>query len=156
MGSIPTDSMQSRRETMKAWQFSVILLLISNAAAEAGISNGRSWAFMESVGGIAIGSPSQSAGTGLFLPVTCDVSGLRMITRKPTSLNSALVVTNVDKEIEGKKILISVKTGLPSGTKSSTCPGVDLGDLPAGDYQVFYLGADREEHSLGKLTVPFK
>lgn len=135
----------------------VFILSIESGFANAGASDwfyGRSWEFIESVGGIAINTPSRVRNCAVFLPVTCDVSGLKSVTKKPTSMNSSLVVTDIDKKIEGNEILLSVKTGLASKLKTSACSGVELGDIPAGDYQVFYLGPDRQKHSLGKVIVP--
>ena len=137
--------------------YAVTLVFIASGFATAGISDwfyGQSWNFMESVGGISIGTPSRNLQGSVYLPVICDVSGLTTITRKPTVLNSALVVTGIDKKIEDKRIYISVSTGLASKNSSCTCSGVDMGSIPAGDYQVFYYGSDREKHSLGKVTVP--
>ena len=133
-----------------------LLVLIANSIASAGISDwfyGRSWEFMESVGGVAIDNPTRKADGTVTLPVKCDVSGLTTITKKPTTMNSALVITGIDKKIEEKQILISVNTGLASKDSTCTCSGINLGNIPAGDYQVFYLGADRVKHPLGKVTT---
>lgn len=111
---------------------------------------------MESVGGIAIDEPIRKQDGTVTLPVKCDVSGLTTITKKPTMINSALVVAGIDKKIEEKQILISVNTGLASKNTMCTCSGIDLGNIPSGDYQVFYRGSDRDKHLLGKVTVPTK
>jgi hypothetical protein len=116
---------------------------------------GRSWSYMESVGGISVGVPTRDQNGVVHLPVSCDVSGLTTITRKPTAISSAMVVTGINKKIEDHEIIISVDTGLVSEKwKWSTCSAVSLGDIPAGDYKVLYYGADREKHGLGKVTVP--
>lgn len=133
----------------------VIVFLVSGLA-NAGLSDwfyGRSWEFMETVGGVAIGTPSRNHQGSVYLPVLCDVSGLTTITREPIGLNLALVVTGIDKKIEAKQIFISVNTGLASKNSTCTCSGVDLGDMPTGVYQVFYYGSDRNKHWLGSVTV---
>ena len=138
----------------------VIIVFIASGCTKGDISDwfyGRSWEFIESVGGIAIGTPSRNLRGSVYLPVNCDVSGLTTITKKPTMINSALVVKGIDKKIADKYILISVDSGLASViSKTCTCSGVDLGDIPNGDYQVFYYGSDREKHFLGKVAVPPK
>lgn len=134
-----------------------VIILALTGVADAGISEwfyGRSWNFIESVGGISVDIPTRDQNGIVRLPVTCDVSGLTTVTKKPTAINSALVVTGISKKIEGYEIMISVDTGLISGnSKSCTCSAVFLGDIPAGDYEVVYYGADREKHSLGRVTV---
>lgn len=137
----------------------VTLVFIANGFACAGISDwiyGQSWEFMESVGGVRVDEPIRKSDGTAYLPVRCDVSGLTTITKKPTMINSALIVTGIDKKIEEKQIMISVTTGLASKNSTCTCSGVDLGNIPSGDYQVYYYGSDREKHFLGKVTVPEK
>jgi hypothetical protein len=134
----------------------VTAILVCGGSANAGLGYwyyGESWKFMESVGGVAIGSPSRNQQGNVYLPVRCDVSGLTEITKKPTAINSALTVNSIKKKVKEQKIYISVKTGLTSKNDSCMCSGVDLGDIPAGKYDVFYYGSDREEHSLGSFTV---
>jgi len=111
---------------------------------------------MEAVGGVAIGAPLRNPQGSVFLPVRCDVSGLTEITKKPTTINSALSVKNIDKKMEDKNIIISVKTGLASKNETCNCTDADLGDIPAGNYEVFYQGSDREMHPLGSVIVPSK
>lgn len=135
-----------------------IIVFLANGFANAGrLSDwfyGQSWEFMETVGGVAIGTPSRNPKGTVYLPVLCDVSGLTTITQKPTKMYSALVVAGINEKIEGKQIYISVGTGLASKNATCTCSGVDLGDVTAGDYQVFYFGSDGQKHSLGTVNVP--
>jgi hypothetical protein len=137
----------------------LLIAVIANSIASAGISDliyGRSWEFMESVGGIAINTPIREADGTVTLPVKCDVSGLTTTTKKPTIMNSALVVTGIDKRIEKEQIYISVNTGMVSKNATCICPSIDLGNIPSGDYQVYYQGSDRVKYTLGKVTVPAK
>lgn len=136
----------------------VAALFLGGGSASAGQGDwfyGESWKFMEAVGGIAIGQPSRNA-PSVYLPVRCDVSGLTEITKKPTTINSALSVKSIKAKIEEQKIYISVKTGLVAKNETCMCSGVDLGDIPAGNYEVLYYGSAREEHSLGSVIVPPK
>jgi len=126
----------------------------SAAAGPSDIFHGQPWEFMESVGGVAIGTPSRTPLGTTFLPVICDVSGLTTITQIPTAINSALVVAGIDAKVDGRQILITVGTGLPSETTTSSCSGVDLGEIPAGDYQVFYYNTGQDKHLLGEMIVP--
>jgi hypothetical protein len=134
-----------------------LIVIIASGPATAGPSDifyGQPWEFMETVGGVAIGTPSRTPPGTVFLPVICDVSGLTTITRKPTAINPALVVAGIDTKIDVRQILITVGTGLPSETTTSNCPGVDLGDIPAGEYQVFYYNTGQDKHLLGEVNVP--
>ena len=136
---------------------SAVLALFLAGFASAGISDwlyGESWEFMESVGGVKIDEPVRQAVGTVYLPVRCDVSGLTEITRKPTLINSALVVTGIDNKIKENQIWISVKTGLTTKNSTCVCPGINLGNIPSGEYEVFYYGSDRQKHSLGTAIVP--
>ncbi len=115
---------------------------------------GQSWDFMESVGGISTGTPYRTSKGTVYLPINCDVSGLTEITRKPTSMNSAFVVDEVTTKVRQNEILISVETGLAKKNSKCTCEGVDLGNIPAGPYEVLYYGSDRQKHKIGTALVP--
>jgi len=110
---------------------------------------------MEAVGGVAIGQPSRKP-QSVYLPVRCDVSGLSEITKKPTTINSTLSVKSIKTKIDEQKIYISIKTGLVSKDETCMCSDIDLGDIPAGNYEVIYYGSGREQHSLGSVIVPPK
>jgi hypothetical protein len=116
---------------------------------------GRSWEFMESVGGIAVGDPYRNRNQTVYLPVRCDVSGLSAITAKPTALNSGIVVTAISQGVKNGQILISVNVGaIRRGSNTCLCTGVDVGDIPAGRYSVCYKGSDGQEHFLKTVDVP--
>ena len=136
----------------------IATVLLGGGVATAGLGDwfyGESWKFMEAVGGVAIGQPSRKL-QRVYLPIRCDVSGMKEITKKPTTINSALSVKSIKTKIEEQKIYISVKTGLVSKNETCMCSGVDLGDILAGKYEVIYYGSDREQHSLGSVAVPPK
>lgn len=136
----------------------VATLLLNGGSATIGFGDWvhcESWKFMEAVGGVAIGQPSRKL-QSVYLPVRCDVSGLTEITKKPTTINSALSVKSIKTKIEEQKIYISVKTGLVSKNEMCMCSGVELGDIPTGNYEVIYYGSDQEQHSLGSVIVPPK
>lgn len=133
----------------------VAAFFLGGGSAVAGLGDwfyGESWKFMEAVGGVAIGQPSRKS-KSVYLPVRWDVSGLTEITKKSTTINSALSVKSIKTKIEEQKFYISVKTGLVSKNETSMCTGVDLRDIPAGNYEVIYYGSDREQHSLGTVIV---
>lgn len=137
----------------------IATVLLGGGSAAAGLSDwiyGESWKFMEDVGGVAIGQPTRNPQGIVYLPVRCDVSGLTEITKKPTTINSALSVKSIKTKVEEQKIYISVKTGLVSKGDTCMCSGEEVGDIPAGKYEVHYHGSDREKHPLGTVTVPPK
>jgi hypothetical protein len=131
-------------------------LCLSNPA-QAGFLDwfyGESWNFMEAVGGISIGTAYRTSQGTVYLPINCDVSGLTEITKKPTLINSAIVVDALTAKVRKNEIMISVETGLAKSNSKCTCDGVDLGDVPAGQYEVLYYSSDREKHKIGTAIVP--
>src|SRR6266446_7048142 len=100
-------------------------------------SEARDWKWMEAVGGVRI-DPPYEAGGKLMLPVACDVSGLQTITRKPTAMNSALIVHKISVEREGEALFLQVHTTLTDKKRNALCQPVELRDLPPGEYTVFY------------------
>jgi len=111
---------------------------------------------MDAVGGIAVDTPTRDQQGAAILPVRCNVSGLETVTKKPTQLNSALVVKNIEARVVETTIYLSVFTGIASKGATCRCSSVDLGDIPAGSYDVVYYGSDREKHALGSIDVPSK
>lgn len=135
----------------------IAIILISEGCANASLFqwlHGKPWKFMEDAGGVAVESASRKPQGNVSLSVRCDISGLTTITKKPVTSHSALSVKSIKKHVEEQKIYISVKTGLISKHETCVCSEVDLGDIPAGQYEVIYYGSDREKHSLGFVTVP--
>ena len=111
----------------------------------------RDWAFVQSVGGLSIGEPFHKDGSW-HLPVRCDVSGLRTITTKPTSLNSALTCSTVAR-VEKDAIYIAVITRLPGSQNSAACPPARLGSIANGRYKVFYSTSSSERISVGDINI---
>ncbi len=116
--------------------------------------NTRTWEFMQSVGGITVGEPTRNANGEVSLPVQCDVSGLTTITHKPTGLNSALIVWRISQKIKGNEVYLAVKTGVYDNKSSRVCGSVMLGDLPAGQYKIYYQGPESQKHFLAEVKVP--
>lgn len=102
------------------------------------------WDFIQGVGGIKVGDPKPVPNDGWVIPVECDISGLTTVTRKPTDLNSALVVKDVRCRVEQNRILIWVvscvitdKYKNPHWTKD-----VPLKGIGRGKFTVQYLNPD--------------
>ena len=55
------------------------------------VNDQKDWKFIQDIGGMSVGNPYKNS-DGIVLPINCDVSGLRTITRKPTILNSDLSI----------------------------------------------------------------
>ncbi len=133
--------------------FAAALLALWPLAASAGILPERqTWQFMQSVGGISIGEPYRDGATS-YLPVSCDVSGQTKITAQPTTLNSSLATADVDVVISAGTIYVTVVTTMVSHNKSTLCKPALLGDLPGGEYRVFYRDPDGTEHALGRIAI---
>jgi hypothetical protein len=137
---------------MKAIAFAMFLLASQNAFA-ALLGTERDWAFIQSVGGIAIGEPKLENNRWV-LPVLCDVTGLKTITTKPTTLNSGLVWADTKARIEGNIIYLSIETAVVGMSgKSSACGPAKLGKLKPGKYEVMYLSANKSTHPIGALEI---
>ena len=114
----------------------------------------RDWRFIQSVGGLAIGTPYRSESGNVLLPVDCDVSG-RYITVQPTAANSGLHASAPAVSIREQSIYLTLRTELAQqGGYGARCPDAELGQLPPGQYSVSYLSPDGSEHSLGSIEVP--
>jgi len=113
----------------------------------------RDWSFIQSVGGISIGQPV-STQDGWYLPVYCDVSGLKKTTIKPTQLNSALVCRKALTSRDNQTILISVQTGVVGdGPETSSCRAVNIGNLGKGRYSIKYKDPNGTTHEVGSIEI---
>ena len=117
-------------------------------------SQSRDWAFIQTIGGIAIGAPYRGAGGGVYLPIDCEVSGTRTITVKPTKVYSALTCQEPVVRVQGPSVYITVRTGFPSDRyPNARCPDANLGELAPGSYAVLYASPDGGEHPLGSIVI---
>jgi hypothetical protein len=128
--------------------FIVFLLAASSSIA----AESRSWSFVQSIGGIAVGQPTKVAKRWL-LPVRADVSGLQKITLKPTALNSGLSCNSVNASVEGQVISIAISTSIAGSGLNSLCPSAQLGQLKPGTYAVVYRGPDGQTTQLRNVAV---
>ena len=116
----------------------------------------RDWDFIQKVGGIKTEKPFETE-DGLYLPVTCNVSGTDSITNKPTELNSALVCKKIRVDHEDNKIYLTVITGLPiSSNTTCNCKAVNIGNLDNGSYDVYYKDKSSSEHQIGHFDLTNK
>ena len=95
------------------------------------------WAFIESVGGMKVALASDRS-----LVVSCDVSGTKAITAKPTMINSGIGVRKLKCSRAGSTIRLSVVTSVVEKGMTSECGSVDLSSFSAGAYTVVYLNPD--------------
>lgn len=110
------------------------------------------WAFIQSVGGMAIGTPKKANGEW-SLPVMADVSGLTTVTVKPSTLNSALICEKTVATVEGHNLYLTVFTGTAGSSYTPRCPPAKLGAIPTGNYRVFYRGQNESPIPLGALRI---
>ena len=124
--------------------------LVSSAARST-----HDWEFVQSVGGISVGTPHRDAAGNVTLPINCDVSGTRAITVQPTTINSGLVCERPRVRVQGQSVYITICSSIPSERyPSARCPDADLGPLAPGTYCVYYGEPPDVEHSLGIVEVP--
>jgi len=133
-----------------------VILVFACAAtpARAGLSDwwfGRSWEFIQAVGGVRVGALSRAHDGRVSIEIQCDVSGVQRVTRDPELMNSALGVRKILGVVDGNRIEIAVRTGV---RMPSRCMPVELSRLDSGEYSVVYRGSDRVPHDLGTVVVP--
>ncbi len=111
------------------------------------------WEFIQKSGGIRVAQPVVRDGERL-LPVTYDISGLSEVTRKPTSINSGLVVSKVEAVHVRDVIVIRVIRQVADKAKQA---GPDhfakITQIESGTYAVFYGNAGNEETYLGEVRI---
>jgi hypothetical protein len=131
---------------------SFILLTIASPgnAGLAGILSAKSqdWSFIQSVGGMKVELIDNR------LLVSCDVSGRRSITTKPSTVNSGIGVRKLKCSRAGSTIRLTVVTSVIGKGMKTECGPVDLGRHPSGSYSVVYLDPDGTTHSLGTIRLP--
>lgn len=111
------------------------------------------WDFIQSVGGIRVETPQKKGNGQWVLPVICDVSGTTTVTRKPTAMNSGLVVTRMLHRVTGNEIHISVVLNSPLSTsRTSRCTEIVVGGVNVGEYRVLYEAPNEAAHALGFVT----
>ena len=115
----------------------------------------QDWAFVQRVGGIAVGTPVRAPNGHVLLPIDCNVSGLKTITVQPTTMNSSIVCAEPRVRVESHAISITIRTTFPSKSyRNPRCPDADLGVLSEGEYSVTYAEPDGTLHPLGTVVVP--
>ena len=130
-----------------------IALAIRQSYGSSIFSTSRDWQFVQSVGGLAVGTPHRDDRKHVILPIRCDVSGTQTVTIHPTTLYSGLACDLPTVHVRSTNIFITVCTVLP-GKRDARCPPADLGKLAGGDYSVFYLSPDGKREPLGSIQVP--
>jgi hypothetical protein len=129
----------------------VLILLITSLPASV-LAGSENWSFVQSVGGLAIAKPSRGK-SGWVLPVHADVSGLKAITTKPTTLNSALICESTYATIEGRNIYLTITSSLAHPNTNPSCPPAKLGEMSPGKYGVFYRGPNETPVHLGEVSI---
>jgi hypothetical protein len=123
------------------------LLLAASAVQQ------RDWAFVRAVGGMALGAPYRTP-AGVMLPIDIDVTGLRSITTKPTTMNSALALEEISVRQQGDRILLKLTTAVGGKGSSHSSKDLLLGSLAPGRYVVQFIEPGGAAIEVGTITVP--
>ena len=112
----------------------------------------RDWQFVQSVGGMALGTPHRDDRKHVILPIRCSVAG-ETITTHPTTAYSGLAFDTPVIRVSSTNIFLTFRTTLP-GKHDAQCPPADLGKIAGGDYAVFYRSPDGTRQELGSIHLP--
>jgi hypothetical protein len=116
-------------------------------------STPRDWQFVQSVGGLAIGTAHRDDRNHVILPIHCDITGTETITVHPTTGYAGLAFDLPKVRVRSTNVFVTVCTVLP-GMRDAMCPPADLGKLRGGDYSVFVLSPDGKQEPLGSIQIP--
>ena len=133
-------------------QIKVVLLFWSLIVLTAGCglySGVADWQFIQSVGGISIGSTAKNDQGEVIVPVECGLAGLNTVTIKPTAINSTYGLKKYKFKIKQSDIYLSIVYG--AGFPEQ-CTPLNLGKLPDGQYQLFYR-AKGQKNFIGNILV---
>jgi hypothetical protein len=131
----------------------LIALAIRQSFGQSIFSTARDWQFVQSVGGLAIGTPHRDDRKQVILPIRCNITGTQTVTIHPTTGYSGLAFDSPKVHVHSTNVFITVCTVLP-GKRDASCPPADLGKLEGGDYSVFYSSPDGKREPLGSIKVP--
>jgi hypothetical protein len=131
---------------------STLIAAFCVAGFAAGCERRENWSFVESVGGIAVGTPQRTA-QGWVLPVDADVSGLRNITTRPTATNSGIACKGIGAKVEGRAVYLTLVSQVAGQGGEARCPPVNLGAMDVGKYTVLYAGAGEPPHTIGSIVI---
>lgn len=112
----------------------------------------RDWQFVQSVGGMAIGTPHRDDRKHVILPIRCSLVG-ETVTRHPATQYSGLAFDTPIVRVNSTNVFLTFRTTLP-GTRDAQCPPADLGKIAGGDYAVFYRSPDGKREAVGSIHVP--
>ncbi len=118
------------------------LAVLHQSFGQSFFSSARDWKFVQSVGGLTIGTPNRDEHKHVILPVHCNLAA------KYSGLACDLPTVHV----HSTNVFLTVCTILP-GKRDANCPPADLGKLTGGDYSVFYLNPDGTQEPLGHIHV---
>ena len=151
--------MRARLRRSDAAKTGVVLVLVAVCAAAQSASFDErfdkpvSWEFMQNRGGIALEPAFREAGHW-FLPVRCNVSGIKAITTAPRILHAKLAWRQTRAVLEGGRIYVVIVTTKQSlEAPSAVCGLAKLDAAQPGDYEVIYRDPDGILHSMGEVSI---
>jgi hypothetical protein len=133
-----------------------LLLALGAAGAQAAtppFEQPRSLAFLQQRGGLNVTEPYRKSNRW-YLPVSCNVSGIRKVTRPAEVLHAGLAWSRSTASVEGEAIYLTVYTAQQgSMAPSAECGPARLQRLSGPHYEVYYRDPDGEEHRLRSIDT---
>ena len=129
------------------------IISVASHASDPPFAQSRSLAFLLERGGVRVDQPVRK-NNQWSLPVVCNVSGIKTITRPPRVIHSGLAWSESIARIEGDRIEITVVTAM-QGSRAPTaiCGPAALPRNSRGSYQVFYRDPDGARHLLDTIEL---
>lgn len=125
------------------------LLLLMPAVAFAGP---ESWKSVQSTGGIVLGAPFHST-DGWLLGVRAKLTRLPPPKGQKDPPEGGLWCERTQAVVEGNNIYLTIISGVARGPIAAVCPSAKLGEIPAGNYKVFYRGPNEPPMPLKDITL---
>src|SRR4051812_33215508 len=104
----------------------LMLLAVAGCATKGGeqvMAQSRGWDFVQSAGGLTVGTPAREPGGHVLLPIRFDVATARSDSASPTSGKFGLICEAPVSRVDGNQVFVTVETSAATKARQDTrCP----------------------------------